>query len=87
MTSFVLSTVAFFVAAFFLNRYLDEMGINKGMTRAVLVLVLASTVSLGVSLSMGWLSSQLDGSPTPSGTDTAIGMVRQMTGINLPTPH
>lgn len=49
MASFVLSTIVFFVAAFFLNRFLDEQGIGKGMTRGVLVFVLASVAAFGVS--------------------------------------
>lgn len=49
MLNLILSTVAFFVAAFFLKRYLDDQGVNKGMTRSVLVLVLASAVSFGVA--------------------------------------
>jgi hypothetical protein len=49
MLDLILSTIAFFVAAFFLKRYFDEQGVNKGMTRSVLVFVLASAVSFGVA--------------------------------------
>ena len=36
MMNLVISTVAFFVAAWFLNRYLDGQNIPKGMTRTML---------------------------------------------------
>lgn len=45
----ILSTIAFFVAVYYLRRYLDDMGMNHGMTRSVLIFVLASVVSMGVS--------------------------------------
>ena len=49
MLDFVLSTIAFFAAAFWIKRYLDEQGINHGMTRNILVFVLATVASLAVS--------------------------------------
>ncbi|WP_124950591.1 hypothetical protein [Sulfuriferula thiophila] len=49
MLDFVLSTLAFFAAAFWIRRYLDEQGINHGMTRNTLIFVLATVVSLAVS--------------------------------------
>ena len=47
MLSFIISTIVFFVAGFFLHRYLDDWGLDKGRTRTLLVLVLASIVSYG----------------------------------------
>ncbi len=47
MYSFIISTVVFFVAAFFLHRYLDEWGLDKGRARTLLVMVLASVISYG----------------------------------------
>lgn len=49
MLDFILSTLAFFAAAFWVRRYLDGQGINHGMTRNMLVFVLATVVSLLVS--------------------------------------
>ena len=45
MLSIVLSTIAFFVSTFFLRRYLEEMGIPKGMTRGALVFSIALLIS------------------------------------------
>ena len=49
MLSFVLSTLAFFAAAFWIKRYLEEQGIEQGMTRNILVFVLATGVSFAVA--------------------------------------
>jgi hypothetical protein len=45
MLSLVLSTIAFFVSTFFLGRYLENMGIPKGMTRGALVFSIALLIS------------------------------------------
>jgi len=48
MLSFFLSTFAFFVAAHFIRRYLEDMGIPKTMLRGLVVFVLALAVAYGV---------------------------------------
>ena len=45
----ILSTIAFFVAVHYLRRYFDDIDINKGMTRSVLIFVLATAASTAVS--------------------------------------
>ncbi|BBI98561.1 hypothetical protein FGKAn22_02540 [Ferrigenium kumadai] len=55
MWNIVVSTVVFFVAVWYFRRLLDEQGIPKGMTRSLLVLVLASMVSLGSGAVVDWL--------------------------------
>jgi hypothetical protein len=50
MLSIVLSTIAFFVASFYIKRYLEDMGIPKGMTRGVLIFSLALLVSYLVAV-------------------------------------
>jgi hypothetical protein len=49
MTSIVVSTVVYFVAAYFIKRQLEEMGIPKGMTRGTVIFVLAAAVSYGAA--------------------------------------
>jgi hypothetical protein len=49
MLSIALSTVAFFIAAYFARRWLDDMSIPKGMTRSTVVFVAAAAVSYGVA--------------------------------------
>jgi len=41
MLGLVVSTIAFFVASYFIKRYLDEIGIPKTMVRGMVVFALA----------------------------------------------
>ena len=49
MLSFFVSTIAFFVASFFLRRYLEDLGIEKGMTRATVIFLGALVVAYAVA--------------------------------------
>ena len=55
ITSFILSTLAFFVAQYFANRYMDDNGFPRGMTRTLTVLIVALAVSYGVGAAVDWL--------------------------------
>ncbi|MGW8183782.1 MAG: hypothetical protein ACWGMT_07475 [Burkholderiales bacterium] len=50
MLSIALSIIAFFVASFYLKRYLERMDIPEGKTRGVLIFSLALAVSYLVAL-------------------------------------
>lgn len=52
----VVSTIVFFIAAWYLRRYLNEQGIPHSMTRGLLVFMLASLVSWGSGEAADWLS-------------------------------
>jgi hypothetical protein len=56
MLGIVLSTVAFFVASYFIKRYLDAMDIPKTMVRGMVVFVLALAVAYGVGFIVDWLA-------------------------------
>ena len=49
MTSILVSTAVYFVAAFFIKRQLVEMGIPGGMTRGAVIFVLAAVVAYGAA--------------------------------------
>jgi hypothetical protein len=51
MASLVLSTIAFFVASYFIKRWMEDNEIPKGMTRSVTIFILAATLAYGV----GWV--------------------------------
>ena len=55
MLSVVLSTIAFFVSSYYIRRYLENMGLPKGMTRAVLVFSIALIISYAVALAADYL--------------------------------
>jgi len=61
MSNMVVSTIVFFIAAWFARRYLDEQGIPKGMTRSVIVFVLASLVSWGAGDVVDWAQVKIEG--------------------------
>jgi VIT1/CCC1 family predicted Fe2+/Mn2+ transporter len=52
MVSIVVSTIAYFVAAFFIKQWLDGMDFPKGMTRSLVIFVGAAVVSYGVAFAV-----------------------------------
>ena len=54
MLGIVLSTIAFFVAGYFIRRYLDGIGIPKTMVRGMVVFVLALAVAYAVAFVVDW---------------------------------
>ena len=61
MLNLVISTIVFFVAAWFVNRYLDELEIAKGLTRGVLVFLLAFFASWGAGAIVDWAQVKIEG--------------------------
>lgn len=60
MLNLTVSTIVFFVAAWFLNGYLDAQGIPKGLTRGVVVLVLAALMSWVVGWAVDWTQTKVE---------------------------
>jgi hypothetical protein len=56
MLSIVVSTMVFFVASYFLKRYVDSMDIPKGMTRGTLIFSIALVISYLVSLATDYVT-------------------------------
>jgi hypothetical protein len=61
MWNLIISTIVFFVAAWYAHRYLDEREIPKGMTRGILVFTLASFVSWGAGEMVDWTQEKIEG--------------------------
>jgi VIT1/CCC1 family predicted Fe2+/Mn2+ transporter len=59
--SLVVSTIAFFVAGWFIKRWADNNDIPKGMTRNLSVFVLAAGVSYAVGLALDKLAALFGG--------------------------
>ena len=55
MLGLVLSTIAFFVASYYIKRYLDGMDIPKGMTRSALIFSIALLIAYVVALVADYL--------------------------------
>ncbi len=58
----IISTIVFFIAAWYIHRYLEARGIPQSMTRGLLVFLLASLVSWGSGEAVDWIQG-----PQPSG--------------------
>jgi len=50
-----LSTIAFFVAGYFMKRYLDSIDIPKGVTRSLIIFCVALAASYGVSVAVDFI--------------------------------
>lgn len=57
----IISTLVFFIAARYLHGYLEERGLAKGMTRGILVFILASGVSWGSGEMVDWTQEKIQG--------------------------
>jgi hypothetical protein len=57
MASLVISTLVFFAASYFLKRYLDGIGIPKGLTRSTVIFCGAILIAYGVAALVDWLVS------------------------------
>lgn len=68
MLNFIISTIAFFVVIFILNRYLDNMGIENSRFRKIVVLVAATLISIAV----GWVVDKIDGDAELHKNDPSI---------------
>lgn len=51
----VVSTIAYFVAAFFLKRQFDDMDIPRGMTRSAMIFALALAASYAAQVGVDWI--------------------------------
>lgn len=57
MTSILLSTLAFFIATYFIRRYLDDLGVRRSFSRGLIVFILALTLAYGVAFAVDGLLS------------------------------
>jgi VIT1/CCC1 family predicted Fe2+/Mn2+ transporter len=55
MLSIVLSTIAFFLSAYYLKGYLENMGVPKSMTRGALIFSIALLISYVVAVVADYL--------------------------------
>ena len=59
MASLIASTIVFFVASYFIKRYLDEIDLPKTMTRGLVIFVLALAVAYVVALAVDWVAASI----------------------------
>ena len=56
MLSLVLSTIVFFVVTFFTRRYLDDMGVPRTASRAIVVFVIALGAAYAFAALVDWIA-------------------------------
>jgi hypothetical protein len=61
MWNIIISTIAFVIAAWYIRRLLDEHGVPKGITRGLVVFVLAYVVSWGSGELVDWAHEKVYG--------------------------
>ena len=56
MRDIVVSTIAYFVAAFFLKRQFDDMDIPRGTTRSAMIFALAMAAAYAAQAGVDWVA-------------------------------
>lgn len=80
----IISTIVFFLAAWYIRRYLDEQAIPRGMTRGILVIVLASLASWGAGEMVDWTQDKTMGQqPTVQTSDDLLQLLKM---VDQPQP-
>lgn len=59
--SLTVSTLVFIAASWYLYRYLDAQGIQKGFTRGMVVLTFATLLSWGAGMGTDWAERKITG--------------------------
>jgi hypothetical protein len=65
MWNLIVSTLVFFIVAWYIHRYLNEQGVPKGTTRGILVFMISSLVSWGAGGITDWAQEKIEG-PRPA---------------------
>jgi hypothetical protein len=77
MWNLIISTIVFFMAVWYIRRYLEEQGVPKGMTRGLLVFILAFLVSWGAGEAVDWAQGKIAGpQPAAQTTDDLVRMLK-----------
>ncbi len=61
MWNLVISTIVFFIVAWYVRRFLEEQDFNNGKKRDLLVFVFASLVSWGAGEGADWVQEKIEG--------------------------
>jgi hypothetical protein len=84
MWNIIISTIVFVIAAWYLRGFLEEQGLPKGMTRGLLVFVLAYVVSWGSGELVDWAHEKMYGPEPVSQTQKELTELLNASGITPP---
>ncbi|MGA9664839.1 MAG: hypothetical protein WBQ69_00115 [Gallionella sp.] len=80
MLNLIVSTIVFFIASWYIKRYLDEQEIPKGMTRGVVIFTLAALLSWGVGWSIDWAQGMIEGPQTAAQNPSGLSQILKAAG-------
>ena len=80
----IVSTIVFFIAVWYARRYLDEHGLPKGVTRGMLVIVIASLASCGAGEVVDWAQQKMEGSQPAAQTAGDLSQLLKEVGLVQP---
>ena len=81
----LISTIVFVIAAWWIRRYLDEQGLHKGITRGLLVFMLAYMFAWGAGKLVDWAHDKIYGVAPPSEVQQKIDQIVKDSGLVLPS--
>ena len=81
----LISTIVFVLAAWFIRRKLDEQGLPKGMTRGLLVFLLAYMLAWGAGKLVDWAHDKIYGVAPPTEVQQKIDQIVKDSGLVLPS--
>jgi hypothetical protein len=84
MPNLIISTIVFFIAAWYINRHLDVHAIPKGMTRGILVFVLASLVSWAAGEIVEWAQVKIEGPQAAAKPPEDLSQLLKAAGLAQP---
>jgi hypothetical protein len=58
LLSLIVSTVAYFIASYYIKRYLDEIEAPAGFTRSALTFCAALMIAYGVAFAVDWVEDR-----------------------------
>ena len=80
----IISTIVFVIAAWWIRRYLDEQGLPKGMTRGLVVFVLAYVVSWVSGELVDWAHDKIYGVAPPAQVEQDLKQLLKDSGVTPP---
>ena len=80
----IISTIVFVIAAWWIRRWLDEQGLPKGITRGLLVFMLAYMFAWGAGKLVDWAHDKIYGVAPPSEVQQKIDQIVKDSGLVLP---
>ncbi|CAH1208078.1 conserved hypothetical protein [Candidatus Nitrotoga sp. BS] len=76
--SLLISIIVFFIAAWYVRRFLDEQGFNNGKKRDILVFLFASLFSWGAGEAVDWSLEKIEGKKLTTTNSVDLRMINQI---------